>query len=458
MNFPEKYPAEFIQRISARLASEAGQFFAALEQPAPVSIRKHPVKGNNCFDGSEKVPWCTTGVYLAERPVFTLDPLFHAGAYYVQEASSMFLHHVLEQLPVEKTDLKILDLCAAPGGKSTLAASWLAGEGLLVSNEVIQTRIPVLIENTIKWGYANTIVTHNDAAHFARLPEFFDIIITDAPCSGEGLFRKDPDAIQEWSAANCTLCENRQQRILEDVLPALKTGGILIYSTCTYNPGENDDIIRQLCTEHEMQVQHIPVPDEWNIIKTPSGGFAFYPHKIKGEGFFCCVLMKNEPAEHGSSTPRPRKKNQQAKKITSEISDKLSSFLLPGTDVQFIQNQEEWIAVPGKISEPFIEIKNALYVKHAGIPLGTFKGHDFIPSPELPFYLEFTPPLPTCNLSKDDALRFLKKDTFALPETCEKGWVLMMYENHSLGWIKNLGNRWNNYYPNHWKIRMDLNR
>lgn len=456
MNVAEKYPHEFVKRINHQLATESEHFFNALNQTSPVSIRKHPIKGKSLSYIGESIPWCNQGMYLNERPVFTLDPLFHAGAYYVQEASSQFLDYLLNTLFPEKIDLNVLDLCAAPGGKSTLIASWLDGEGLLVSNEVIQSRIPVLIENSVKWGYANTIVTQNDATHFKKMENFFDVIVVDAPCSGEGLFRKDPDAINEWSVSNCTLCENRQHRILEDVLPALKTNGFLIYSTCTFNPGENDEVINWLCHEHGMEVKKIPTPDNWNIIQTSSGGYAFYPHKIKGEGFFCCVLRKIKESEINYTPSKNKKIEKQSKKIPVEIFNHLSPFISTDFKIKIIQNQEEWMALPETTYEAFLQLKNNLYIKHAGIPLGILKGRDFIPSAELPFYINFNNPYPSVELDKVHALKYLKKDSFTLNASTEKGWILMKYHDIPLGWIKNLGNRNNNYYPSHWKIRMEI--
>ncbi|MES1226926.1 MAG: RsmB/NOP family class I SAM-dependent RNA methyltransferase, partial [Bacteroidota bacterium] len=178
-----------------------------------------------------KVPWSSNGYYLSERPSFTTDPLFHAGAYYVQEASSMFLEEAVKQTCDLSKPLKVLDLCAAPGGKSTLLQSIISNESLLISNEVIKSRVNILSENITKWGAANVVVTNNDPKDFQRLPEYFDLIVIDAPCSGSGLFRKDPEAITEWSSDNVMLCSQRQQRILADILPCLKPGGILIYST-----------------------------------------------------------------------------------------------------------------------------------------------------------------------------------------------------------------------------------
>ncbi|MGI8634527.1 MAG: methyltransferase RsmF C-terminal domain-like protein, partial [Segetibacter sp.] len=202
------------------------------------SIRLNPLKPTDAIKklpDQEDVPWCSTGRYLSERPSFTLDPVFHGGAYYVQEASSMFLDHIVKEIyKTEKLPQRVLDLCAAPGGKSTLLASALP-DSFIVSNEVIKTRVRILAENISKWGSEHVVVTNNDPKDFKRISGYFDLMVVDAPCSGSGLFRKDTDAINEWSEANVQMCSLRQQRILADAIGALKQNGFLVYSTCSYS-------------------------------------------------------------------------------------------------------------------------------------------------------------------------------------------------------------------------------
>ena len=241
-------PPELIQSLRNIESFNEETFKAVHESGGQItSIRLNPKKIGNRQSAIgneqlERVPWNEYGYYLNERPSFTLDPLFHAGAYYVQEASRMFLEEALKQTVDLAKPLKVLDLCAAPGGKSTLIQSIISAESLLVSNEVIKTRVHILAENITKWGAANVIVTNNDPSDFQRLPGYFDVIVVDAPCSGSGLFRKDPAAIGEWSENNVLHCAQRQQRILEHIMPALKDGGILIYSTCSYSKEEDEAI------------------------------------------------------------------------------------------------------------------------------------------------------------------------------------------------------------------------
>src|SRR5688572_6493565 len=213
------------------------------------SIRINPVKQSKIQNPKSKIPWTETGYYLEQRPSFTFDPLFHAGTYYVQEASSMFLEQALKQTVDLSKSLRVLELCAAPGGKSTHIQSLISKDSLLVSNEVIRSRANVLKDNIIKWGCANVMVTNNDPKDFARLENYFDVIVVDAPCSGSGLFRREPDAMEEWSLNNVALCSQRQQRILADVWPALKKDAVLIYSTCSYSRSEEEDILEWMTAQ-----------------------------------------------------------------------------------------------------------------------------------------------------------------------------------------------------------------
>src|SRR5690349_20465104 len=271
------------------------------------SLRINPAKlsaaeaGRLLFPGlmTGGVPWCEEGYYLKTRPSFTLDPLLHAGAYYVQEASSMFLWNVLEETVGKNHDaLKVLDLCAAPGGKSTLLASYFK-DALIVSNEVIKSRAAILVENITKWGSDNVVVTNNDPKDFSSLQNYFDVIVVDAPCSGSGLFRKDPEAIEEWSEENVLLCSQRQQRFVADAFPTLKKDGILIYSTCSYSEEEDEDILDWMMEHFSIDNLQLTVDNEWKIVEVQSEkhkayGYRFFPHKVKGEGFFIAVFQKKE--------------------------------------------------------------------------------------------------------------------------------------------------------------------
>src|SRR5688572_13773005 len=291
-------PKEFEDTLRGKLGESFDHFLNSLQQPSPVSIRHNPYKPFN-LEG-EQIAWSKYGKYLRERPVFTLDPAIHAGAYYVQEASSMFLEQAITQAVDLTKPLRVLDLCAAPGGKSTHLLSLLNQESLLISNEVIRSRASILSENIQKWGHQNVIITNNDPEDFSKLEGFFDVIVVDAPCSGEGLFRKDPDAMQEWSLANVDLCCKRQRRILADIWPALKTKGVLVYSTCTFNEQENEENLQWLQKQNDVEGVSLTIDKDWGIETVQVGklkGYRCYPHKVKGEGFFLSAIRKNEPQE-----------------------------------------------------------------------------------------------------------------------------------------------------------------
>ncbi len=415
-----------------------------------VSVRLHPSKPAimNKEWAMEKIPWCPYGYYLAQRPSFTLDPLFHAGSYYVQEASSMFLWHALTETIGNKGSLKVLDLCAAPGGKTTLLSSFFS-DSLIIGNEVIKSRAAVLVENITKWGTDNVIVTNNDPSHFQSLPGYFDVMVIDAPCSGSGLFRKDPDAMEEWSPDSVRLCSQRQQRILADALTALKEDGILVYSTCSYSPEEDEAISDWLVSEMEMQSIQIPLEPEWNIVETVSShkkafGYRFYPDKVKGEGFFIAAFQKK--ATNQIVRLPMTSLIVASKKEIQQVSDfiefpETSHFFKQGEAIRIIQKR--WL-------NDLQILAQCLYIKKAGMEIGTIKGKDFIPSHELALGLYSLAAVPTVEVDKDQALQYLRRKDFMV--NAPRGWVLLAYGGLPIGWVKVLPNRINNYYPAGWRI------
>jgi 16S rRNA C967 or C1407 C5-methylase (RsmB/RsmF family) len=277
-------PEPFVNRTLPLLGDEFSAFENALKSASPTSIRVNDKMSYHASD--EEVAWCKNAYYLAERPLFTADPLIHGGIYYVQEASSMFLYQAIKQhFPTART---VLDLCAAPGGKSTLLTQTLPGNSLLVSNEIIRSRAYILAENLIKWGNANVVVTNNEPKDFDTLPNFFDAMVIDAPCSGEGMFRKDAGAIKEWSEYNVKLCAERQREIVSAVWDTLKSDGILVYSTCTYNREENEENVEWICNELGGEILHLDLNGNQDITVTDYG-YRFYPHKTQGEGFFLAL-------------------------------------------------------------------------------------------------------------------------------------------------------------------------
>ncbi len=421
----------------------------------PVSIRINPSKFNIqhlSFHHEEKVPWSSHGYYLKERPSFTLDPLFHAGTYYVQEASSMFLEQAITQSCDLNIPLRVLDVCAAPGGKSTLIQSFISKESLLVSNEIIKNRATILAENMSKWGGANVIVTNNEPAHFKRLPAFFDVIVIDAPCSGSGLFRKDPEAINEWSLQNVQLCSERQEKILSEVMDCLKPGGVLVYSTCSFSTAENEDILDWISDEFSMISLPLTVQDEWGIVTTVSDkhkntGYRFYPDKVKGEGFFLAVFKKEGVLQY-SRAPKAKNKLTLLNKEELQI---VEPYLKDPAQYVFMKWKAEILALPATMIEEFLLLQSVLYFKKAGVKIGELIRNTLVPQHEWAVSGIATDVLPSVELDLPTALQYLRKKDIEIISDV-RGWAMVTYNNIPLGLVKILAGRSNNYYPKEWRI------
>jgi 16S rRNA C967 or C1407 C5-methylase (RsmB/RsmF family)/NOL1/NOP2/fmu family ribosome biogenesis protein len=448
-------PESFIQSLEGLPGFDKEAFIAVHEQGKTfTSIRVNSAKkvdpANHSFLlQSTEIPWCPEGRYLAQRPSFVTDPLWHAGGYYVQEASSMLLHYVLTQIVPNPGQEKVLDLCAAPGGKSTLLANYFP-KGLLVANETIKSRNHILVENTTKWGAENIVVTQNDPAHFKALPNFFDVLVIDAPCSGSGLFRKDPSAINEWSTDHVQHCSVRQARILEDSIPTLKAGGYLIYATCSYSSLEDEGIMDYIASLPGMKNVTFDMPAEWGVQdcfseQAHAKGFKCFPDKVKGEGFFITVFKKEED----SSFNYPNDDFKFTIPTKSDLQILNSFFELP-PDSFYLTHQSEVIAIPLIFKDSISTLLSQLYVKKTGIAMGAIKGKDFIPAHALAMSQWKTLPYDRQEVDLETALNYLRRADFTLP--AGKGWKLLTYLNLPLGWVKQLPNRSNNYYPNEWRI------
>lgn len=398
-----------------------------------------------------QVPWCPQGRYLKERPSFTFDPLLHGGAYYVQEASSMFLWHVLEYcVEAHNKFLRVLDLCAAPGGKSTLLASFFS-EGLVVSNDVIRSRSQVLAENVSKWGSANVVVTNNDPQQFAQLESFFDVIVVDAPCSGSGLFRKDPNAIDEWSEATVSLCSKRQQRIIADVYDALKPGGLLIYSTCSYSEEEDESIAEWISNTFDATSVRLPLRSEWGIAETCSGenifGYRFFPGNVKGEGFFITVFRKQENEFRPQRLPALNSASKNEIALLDQWVDEKENYF-------FFNQAENIVAVPQAWQRDVALLQKKLYLRKAGVTIGVVKGKSFVPNHELALSFCVGKSISFIEVSKEEAIKYLQKKEVHF-ETAIAGWSVVRHNGINTGWVKVLHNRVNNYYPTEWRILKD---
>ncbi|MGL5272543.1 MAG: methyltransferase RsmF C-terminal domain-like protein [Phocaeicola sp.] len=485
-------PAPFVARTRALLGTEAyAQFQAALTSEAPVTIRVNRTKCNYSVAGIS-VPWSEQGIYLEKRPTFTFDPHLHAGAYYVQEASSMFVEQALRQYV--KEPVVMLDLCAAPGGKSTLARQYLPEGSLLVSNEIMRPRAQVLAENLIKWGHPDVVVTNNEAANFTPLANLFDVILADVPCSGEGMFRKDAVAIEEWSEANVELCWKRQRDILTDIWPTLKPGGLLIYSTCTYNTEENEENVNWIAETLGAEVLPITTNEEWNVTGNLLTGesfpvYRFMPHRTSGEGFFLALLRKNEDdatmqyasaeANDWASSDKKASKKREERERSSKgrnnlpkgkhgapkgkgnqpkgvvaLPSYLSTWLLNSDNYQLQEESGIVTAFPKIHISTYELLKSHLKVIHAGITLGELKGRDYVPHHALAMSLVLNKDtFTTVEVSYTQAIAYLRTESLVLDGEVALGFVLLTYKNIPLGFVKQVGNRANNLYPNEWRIR-----
>ncbi|UBM60634.1 RsmB/NOP family class I SAM-dependent RNA methyltransferase [Marinilongibacter aquaticus] len=444
------WPEAFTAQMKALLGDEFDSFQAAIAEASPVSIRHNSQKNKRPMVLEEPVNWHPYAEYLKERPVFTLDPAFHAGAYYVQEASSMFIHEAVKQCVDLERPLRVLDLCAAPGGKSTLLADMLNNESILVVNEVIKSRVGVLRENMRKWSFPNVIVSNHDSEEFVELEGFFDLVLVDAPCSGEGLFRKDEEASGHWSPEAVQTCSARQKRILQAAAMLVAPGGKLLYSTCTYNTKENTENVEWFCRQQDFRAVSLEV-GVFEGVQAAGKGYQFFPHKVKGEGFFLAVLEKTS---HDADYVEGKiKLNRLPKKLLGELSKWIEE---PTRFSFFLKPDNRVVAIPQSIEKEMGSVFRALFKRSSGLEIGEFKKEQFIPSHDLALSTIVSKAVPQLPLDKDNALLYLKRESFAL-EVEIQGWHLVCYQEMGLGWVKGLGNRVNNYLPKEWRIRMDIN-
>ena len=434
-------PTDFFPLMQQQWGSQiAEELCASLSTTDPsVSVRLNPAKAPVSALPYEQVPWCADGYYLPERPAFTFDPLLHAGAYYVQDASSMFLSHVVRQY-VDRP-VVALDLCAAPGGKSTLLHGCLPKGSLLVSNEPMRQRAQVLAENLTKWGSPYTVVSQNYPADFTSLSHLFDFIVTDVPCSGEGMFRKDEQAVRDWSLQNVDLCWRRQRDILESVWPTLKPGGLLVYSTCTFNRYEDEDNVQWIAEQLGAEVLQVSVCPEWNI----HGEYHFLPGRIRGEGQYMALLRKNGEA----SSVRNSIKTDKTKAGKAEP---LAMRQWVEGDCHFFIHKEAYHAFPAEYATQLAMLRTRLNLLVAGVQLAVPKGKDWQPAHSLAMStICRRDSFPTAALTYEQALAYLRHESIQIE--APKGYVLLTYKDLSLGFVKNLGNRANNLYPSEWRIR-----
>lgn len=447
-------PKEFKKNIQDLLGNESEAFFDALELTPKSSVRINPYK--NSFISGEPISWSKNGFILSERPSFTLDPTFHAGSYYVQESSSVFIEHILYSLNIPKGIY--LDLCAAPGGKSTLLSSYLGSEGMLVSNEVIKSRASVLKENIIKWGLGNTVVTNNDPAHFESLEGLFNLVMIDAPCSGEGMFRKDQQAREEWSPDNVQICTARQERILNHSGALVAAGGYIIYSTCTFNRHENEENLRYLAEEFSYEPVRIPMEENWGIVESKEEiegqyfySYRFYPHKVEGEGFFITVLKRPDDAYLQNPKRSKDFKHPFIQRITDTVMIREATGM--GDEWIFYGLKDSYFALKSQFQHYFEMLTIGLNIRYFGVEIGKLNKDQLIPAHEFALSILPKDKFRSYDINLEEALKYLRKEELTL-DANEEGWLIVTYKNLPIGWVKNIGNRINNYYPKDWRIRM----
>ena len=440
---------KFVERTRALFGEERyGRFVQALETEPVVSIRFNGRK-MEADSSLNAVPWASAGRYLESRPVFTADPLFHAGCYYVQEASSMFVEQAVRQY-VDRP-VRALDLCAAPGGKSTLLLSQLPQGSMLVSNEPVPLRAQILAENVTKWGNVASLVTRNEPADFAPFRNFFDFVLVDAPCSGEGMFRKDSYAVEQWSVSNVEQCARRQREIVADIWESLRPGGLMVYSTCTFNREENEDCVEWIANELGAEVLKLEISDEWNITGslTTEGlpVYRFIPGYTAGEGLFLAVLRKD-----GSSTavqPKAPRMQLAPAKLKSEV----AKWIVAPGDFDFVMQGDTVIAMPKEHTVAMLALQQKLKVLHMALPLAEVKNNKILPLHALAMSTELVAQaFNTVELEREKALAYLHREALLFADA-PVGHLLLTYKGTPIGFVKNIGNRANNLYPAEWRIR-----
>ena len=445
-------PERFVETMREALGVDAEKLFAALDTEPAVSIRLNPAKPAECFDG-EAVGWCKWGKYLAERPQFTLDPLLHGGAYYVQEASSQFVAHLLANHDMEGK--RVLDMCAAPGGKTTIYSTLVGRKGLVVANDISHSRAMALADNVQRWGMGNVVVTCNEPTHIGAFTHWFDVVAVDAPCSGEGMFRKMDEARSEWTASSPDVCAERQREILAEAWRVLRPGGTLIYSTCTFNPTEDEGVIEWLMSEYGEELEsadRVETSEDWGVVRSDIGVFQcfhFYPHMARGEGFFAAIARKCDGAIR-RSMPKARRKlfSQCAKTDVKE----LSRWVDDASEHSFMMVGEDIYAYNSAVADAVVTLSENLSVVYSGVAMGRIFKQKLKPEHPLALYVGLNrDAVPVVDVSLEDALDYLRRNDIAATQF-EDGINVVGYKGVPIGFVKRIGARCNNMYPKDLRI------
>lgn len=448
-------PEKFVERILHDLGLAEGQALcASLDGESPVAVRCNPFK-NGTRLGGEPIGWSRWGVKLAERPSFTNDTAFHAGCYYVQEAGSQFVGHILECTGIGGG--RILDMCAAPGGKTTLYAAMAGPDGLVVANEPVRNRTAVLADNVRKWGLGNTAVTCNEPRAFEALGEYFDVVAVDAPCSGEGMFRKDERARSEWNENNVRMCAVRQSEILDSAWRVLKPEGVLIYSTCTFNRTENEEQLQRFAAKHDGEIEaagEVVCKDEWGIVTGREGcfqTFRFYPHRTDAEGFFAAVARKSGTAEQSAVKSGRRGKNVMTE-AAGAARQELARWVLEPDKMRFASIGESLYGFRASTFDEVKMLSETVNVVCSGVEMGRIFDGRLKPAHPLAMFAGLDrKAVAVAEIDRTAALQYLRKEPFDVGAMSE-GMNLIVCDGCALGFAKRIGNRCNNSYPNSLRI------
>ena len=450
-------PEKFVLRIERELGDEGRLLCNALDNTSsPVAVRLNPFKTGAVFEG-EPIGWSSDGLFLDERPSFTADTAFHAGCYYVQEAGSQFVGHILRTTGFG--DGRILDMCSAPGGKTTLYSSLVGRHGLVVANEPVRNRASVLVDNVCKWGAGNTVVTCNFPAAFGGCDMRFDVVAVDAPCSGEGMFRKDDRAREEWSESGVAACAVRQIEILDEAWRMLKTGGVLLYSTCTFNRTENEGVLRRFAesrAEGLCEAEPIECPVEWGVVAGREGvfqTFRFYPHRTRTEGFFVAVARKSDSAvEQRADAGRSKQRRTGLVETGGAVRKELERWFVNPQEMTFAAVGDDLYAYRREHFDEVRMLTERLNVIYSGVETGRIFGGKLKPAHSLAMFCDMRrEAVAVAELGREDALRYLRKDVFDVAPMTE-GMNLVTSGGCALGFAKRVGGRCNNLYPNSLRI------
>ncbi len=450
-------PEQFVETMRRELGCETGEALCrALDEAPTISLRINTRKTASEPYAGERIPWSRDGRYLSQRPEFTLDPSLHAGAYYVQEPSSQFVGHILSSEPLQGAC--VLDMCAAPGGKTTIYSTLVGDDGLVIANEINRTRSLALADNVRRWGLGNVLVTNNEPRHVAAFEEWFDVVAVDAPCSGEGMFRKTDEARTEWNPRAAETCAARQREILAEAWRTLRPGGILLYSTCTFNRTEDEDVVAWAQSQwHDMlePMSDIECPDAWGIARSRIGAFQtfrFMPHSARGEGFFAAAARKKGDRSAAAHRARPKSRRR----------------IFAPADKRTAEELQRWVAEPDamtfrtvgdtlygyRISQlpDIAALSETLSAVYSGVAMGQMFKQRLRPDHALALYVGLnSDALPRVDVDRATALDYLRRRDIATG-IFEEGFNAVTYDGLAIGFVKRIGSRCNNLYPKDLRI------